>query len=99
MNVTTLPASRQRKMQHESRSGGRTASRENSYPVDDYAVDGANALQPQTRPQVTTKPQVKPPAKQPVQQPAPAGIGQGLEKQVGVVALCHVIYASNCLPE
>jgi hypothetical protein len=36
---------------------------------------------------------------QQVQQLAPAGIGQGLEQHVGVLALCHVLYASNYLPE
>ena len=65
MNVTTLPASRQRKMRHESRSGGRTTSRENYYPV-----DGATALQPQTQPQVTPKLLPKPQTKKPVQPPA-----------------------------
>jgi hypothetical protein len=44
MNVTTLPDGRQRRTQRDSRSGGRTANRENYYPV-----DGATALQPQIR--------------------------------------------------
>ena len=44
MNVTTLPDGRQRRTQRDSRSGGRTTNRENYYPV-----DGATALQPQTR--------------------------------------------------
>jgi hypothetical protein len=63
MNVTTLPANRQRKTQRDSRSGGRTTNRENYYPV-----DGATALQPQVqaRPEpqstkpLTKKPQPKP---------------------------------------
>jgi hypothetical protein len=48
MNVTTLPANRQ-KAQHESRSGGRTTSRAryNDNDDDEYGVDGATALQPQ----------------------------------------------------
>ena len=37
---------------------------------------------------------------QQVQQLAPAGIGQGLEQYVGVVALCHGrLHASNLLHE
>src|SRR5438477_9529035 len=43
MNVTTLPDGRQRRMQRDSRSGGRTTNREHYYPV-----NGATALQPQT---------------------------------------------------
>ena len=35
---------------------------------------------------------------QQVEQLAPAGIGQGLEEQVGVAALGHVLYASKYLP-
>jgi hypothetical protein len=60
MNVTTLPANRQRKTQRDSRSGGRTTNRENYYPV-----DGATALQPQVRPEPQPKPTrltVAPPA-------------------------------------
>jgi hypothetical protein len=48
MNVTTLPANRQ-KAQHESRSGGRTTSRDRYNDNNDnyYAVDGAAALKQQ----------------------------------------------------
>src|SRR6185369_4538368 len=35
---------------------------------------------------------------QQVQQFAPAGIGEGLEQQIGVAALRHILYASNYLP-
>jgi len=73
MNVTTLPADRQRKTQRDSRSGGRTTNRENYYPV-----DGATALKPQVqaRPEPqSTKPQPKKPQPKPtrltVAPPAP----------------------------
>lgn len=76
MNVTTLPANRQRKTQRDSRSGGRTTNRENYYPV-----DGATALQPQLRPEPQStahgpaKPQPKTPQPKPtrltVAPPAP----------------------------
>ena len=36
---------------------------------------------------------------QQIQQLASTGISEGLEQYVGVVALCHVRYASNCLHE
>jgi hypothetical protein len=36
---------------------------------------------------------------QQVQQFPPAGICQGLEQHVGVVALCHALYASHHLPK
>src|ERR1051325_1565066 len=44
MNVTTLPDGRQRRMQGDSRAGGRTTNRKNYSPV-----DGPPALQPQLR--------------------------------------------------
>ncbi|GGM85291.1 hypothetical protein ACFFX1_48985 [Dactylosporangium sucinum] len=48
MNVTTLPASRQRGNQQAApRSGGRTAARAAEHEERDHLIDGATALQPQ----------------------------------------------------
>lgn len=67
MNVTTLPANRQRKTQRDSRSGGRTTNQENYYPV-----DGATALQPEVRPEPheSAQPQTKPQTRKPPPKPA-----------------------------
>ncbi|GAA4254026.1 hypothetical protein GCM10022255_057120 [Dactylosporangium darangshiense] len=61
MNVTTLPASRQRRTQQGApRSGGRTTGRDaehNEQQRRDHPTDGATALQPEHE---TTKPDVTP---------------------------------------
>ncbi|WP_432829393.1 hypothetical protein [Dactylosporangium sp. CA-092794] len=72
MNVTTLPANRQRRAQQgASRSGGRTAAQtaeEMEQQRRDHPIDGATALQPEHE---TTKPDAAPERHAPdTQQPA-----------------------------